>query len=70
MKVQVLLAICVKLFVDAYLDRYILEKGPIAGLLVKFPFLGSITQALNPTSVSLQAMWTKAPLTCVPTLHN
>ncbi|KAF3034940.1 hypothetical protein E8E11_001239 [Didymella keratinophila] len=46
------------------------RKGPIAGPLVKLPFFGSITQALNPTFVSLQAKWAKAPLTCVPMLHK
>lgn len=51
-------------------DRYRIQKGVIPGAAVKFPFLGSLTQALNLTFDTFQARWADSPFTCMSVLNK
>jgi hypothetical protein len=52
------------------LDKYIVNKGPIAGPLLKVPFIGPFLQSVNPKFEEYHAKWMSGPLSCVSVFHK
>jgi len=50
--------------------KYIVNKGPIAGPLLKVPFIGPFLQSVNPKFEEYHAKWMSGPLSCVSVFHK
>jgi len=50
--------------------KYIVNKGSIAGPLLKVPFIGPFLESVNPKFEEYHAKWMSGPLSCVSVFHK
>jgi hypothetical protein len=55
---------------DAMADRYVKQKGSIAGPMLKIPFMGPFIQAIHPKFDAYLTQWASGPLSCVSVFHK